>query len=183
MLGNFNNQSEAYTDTKFDFLSLMMYGAYTFSTNGEVTIMPRDKRLIPLMGQRMGFSELDILHLGEMYECVDTVKPATANKLLSEAYLNGEGFEEFKGICIDQEITGFIRDGSDENMPCDELKSYCRHTTRGKEIREICPVSCFVCIPNVNNTQSITHLVEGSFARESFGFPGWIMMGFAFLFS
>merc|ERR1719310_1655701 len=119
----------------------MMYGAYTFSSNGEITIMPHDKRIVPYMGQRMGFSELDVMHIGEMYECLDSVQATTPNKLLAEAYLRGEGFEEFKGLCVDQEITGYVRDGTEnENMPCNELRTYCRHSTQGTEIRTLCPV-------------------------------------------
>lgn len=180
IMGNqFDVNVNAYKDTSFDILSLMMYGAYWFSVNGEMTITPHDKRLVPLMGQRMGFSELDILHVGEMYECVDTVKPLTANKLLAEAYLTGTGFEKFTGVCKDEEITGYIRDGTAENMPCDELKSYCRHTTEGEEVRQVCPVSCFICIPDATNTQTIAQ------HNRNFAIPyrlhSWVLMGVAIL--
>jgi len=180
MMGtNFDVSANAYKETAFDILSLMMYGAYQFSLNGEMTIEPHEKRLVPLMGQRMGFSELDVLHVGEMYECVDRVKALTPNRLISEAYLTGQGFEAFTGICKDEEITGFIRDGTTENMPCPELRSYCRHTTSGADVRQVCPVSCFVCIPDGINNQTIAQTDKSSAMPHRF--HHWILMGFGLL--
>jgi hypothetical protein len=156
-MNNFENTSNAYTGTSFDFLSLMMYGAYHFSKDGEMTTLPHDKRLVPIMGQREGFSELDVLHLGNMYGCVDTVNPGVKNQGLSTGYLKGEGFEAFKGVCEDatDKATGYTKNVNGAVVPqsCSELKTYCRHTTQGATIRSKCPVSCFICIPGLGNGQ------------------------------
>merc|ERR1719263_137129 len=91
MMNNFENTSFADQSTFFDFLSLMMYGSYAFSTNGELTIEPHDLRLVNFMGQRMGFSELDIELIGNLYGCLDSITPTTRNKHISQAYLSAGG--------------------------------------------------------------------------------------------
>jgi len=145
MITNFENRTAADMSTDFDFLSLMMYGAYAFSTNSELTIEPKDLKLVSFMGQRMGFSELDIELIGNMYGCFDSITPITKNKVLSEAYLK-EGVDTgFKGECIDKEKTDFFQNNAMQT--CDELKKYCSHDTLGQEIRALCPVSCYMCEP------------------------------------
>merc|ERR1719331_2868111 len=119
-MSNFKNSSTADTGTIFDFLSLMMYGSYAFSTNGELTIEPHDLRLVNFMGQRMGFSELDIELIGNTYGCVDSITPTTRNKHLSQAYLSAQGINTgFTGTCADQSVTGYVRD-DESPMPCTE---------------------------------------------------------------
>lgn len=135
----------AYQGTSFDYLSLMMYGAYTFSANGEMTIEPHDLRLVRYMGQRMGFSELDVEHIGLMYGCLDQINPLTRNKHLSEAYLNNVSLD-YDGPCKDKENTGFdSNDGTP--MTCHDLRSNCNHHMWGDDIQSTCPVSCLMCIP------------------------------------
>jgi len=152
MRRQFENNTWADTTTDFDFLSLMMYGSYAFSTDGELTITPHDLRLVSMMGQRMGLSELDVELIGSLYGCRGTITPLTQNKALSEAYLTAEGIKTgHTGPCADNLETGYVRkDGS--MMPCDELKTYCQHSTLGQEIQELCPVACYMC---VKSNQSI----------------------------
>lgn len=80
---NFRIRNDAYVDTPYDILSLMHYHAYAFSSNGAVTLEPLDRHMARWLGQREGFSELDIEQIGEMYGCKDTVKPLVHNKQLS----------------------------------------------------------------------------------------------------
>ncbi|KAJ8322055.1 hypothetical protein KUTeg_000526 [Tegillarca granosa] len=55
--------------TTYDYGSIMHYGAKTFSKNGNPVLTPRyDPH--GLMGQRNGFSKLDIWKLNYMYGCV-----------------------------------------------------------------------------------------------------------------
>lgn len=55
--------------TTYDYGSIMHYGAKTFSKNGKPVLTPRyDPH--GLMGQRNGFSRLDIWKLNYMYGCV-----------------------------------------------------------------------------------------------------------------
>jgi hypothetical protein len=154
VLHNFETKSTADVSSVFDFLSLMMYGSYAFSTNGNLTIEPHDLRLTNYMGQRMGFSELDIELIGTMYGCKDTVTPLDLNKHLSEEYLKNGVDLGFSGDCVDAAVTGYARsDGSD--MPCSELKSFCSHDTQGPAIQKLCPVSCYMCTPGEGHLEPV----------------------------
>jgi len=147
MMSNFKADDTTDTATDFDFLSLMMYGSYAFTTNGELTVDPTDKKLVSFMGQRMGFSELDVELLGTMYSCVSEIKPITKNKALSKAYLAGTVNTGFTGTkCEDSAKTGMVSsDGTEQT--CDQIKKYCTHPTMGDAIKKTCPVSCYMCIP------------------------------------
>lgn len=154
MYRNFQNNTAADQSTDFDFLSLMMYGSYAFSTNGELTIVPHDKRLVNFMGQRMGFSELDIELIGDLYGCKNKVTPKTRNKHLSKAYLSAQGIDTgFKGKCVDATKTGYVKK-DDTPMSCPDLRRYCSHATLGKEIRALCPVSCYMCQTNLDSKET-----------------------------
>lgn len=54
-------------NVKYDYSSVMHYGAYGFSINGEPTIVPHDPTAN--IGQRDGLSRKDIEKLNRMYEC------------------------------------------------------------------------------------------------------------------
>ena len=52
----------------YDFDSLLHYNAYAFSSNGQVTIQPKDGNVaLSRLGQREGFSENDLLHVKSLY--------------------------------------------------------------------------------------------------------------------
>ncbi|ALC46021.1 maker181 [Drosophila busckii] len=53
----------------YDYGSVMHYSGNAFSNNGEATIVPRQTNLGVRMGQRKGFSNLDIIKLNRMYDC------------------------------------------------------------------------------------------------------------------
>lgn len=79
MVDQFQMETRAYTGTTYDLLSLMHYSASAFSRDGSVTIEPHNRALTQYIGQRMGFSQLDIEHIGDMYGCKDTVTPQIRN--------------------------------------------------------------------------------------------------------
>ena len=71
MESNFVAQSAAFVTTQgvsYDLRSIMHYGAFDFSRNGQPTIEPVD-RAIPLnsLGQRQGLTNSDIQHVNTLY--------------------------------------------------------------------------------------------------------------------
>lgn len=72
---NFEKYDEDYIDDydeEYDYGSILHYHAYSFSVNGEKTIIPlRDEGAI--IGQRRGMSRSDIGKLNTMYRCPVTV--------------------------------------------------------------------------------------------------------------
>ncbi|XP_036605879.1 astacin-like metalloendopeptidase [Trichosurus vulpecula] len=57
----------------YDYTSVMHYGRYAFSKNGNTTIMPLAGPDIPI-GQRWNLSTSDIIRVNRLYECTQTVK-------------------------------------------------------------------------------------------------------------
>ncbi|XP_020845138.1 astacin-like metalloendopeptidase [Phascolarctos cinereus] len=57
----------------YDYTSVMHYGRYAFSKNGNTTIMPLAGPDIPI-GQRWNLSTSDIVRVNRLYECSQTVK-------------------------------------------------------------------------------------------------------------
>ncbi len=75
---NFQSVSRAFVTTQgvpYDLSSIMHYGAYAFSRNGQPTIKPRNPS-IPLstLGQRGGLSRKDFMHINALY-CEDSKEP------------------------------------------------------------------------------------------------------------
>uniref|UniRef100_A0AAF5I3R9 Metalloendopeptidase n=1 Tax=Strongyloides stercoralis TaxID=6248 RepID=A0AAF5I3R9_STRER len=62
-------------DTKYDYGSVMHYASTAFSKNGKITIEPRKKGVE--IGQRVGFSPLDLYKINKLYNCPQLVKPPT----------------------------------------------------------------------------------------------------------
>ena len=55
--------------TPYDFESMMHYGAYAFSKNRRETITTIDRSKQRLIGQRNGFSKIDIQQINLLYSC------------------------------------------------------------------------------------------------------------------
>nr|CAD7459695.1 unnamed protein product [Timema tahoe] len=51
----------------YDYDSVLHYGPFAFSVNGEMTIVPHDPTAV--LGQRVAMSEKDVLKLNTMYQC------------------------------------------------------------------------------------------------------------------
>jgi len=81
---NFDLKDKAFNGTAYDMLSLMHYSANTFGKDGKVTLLPNQDGFEGYLGQRMGFSQLDVEQIGEMYGCKDKVTPLVQNKELSQ---------------------------------------------------------------------------------------------------
>jgi len=54
---------------KYDYGSVMHYGPYAFSKNGERTIVVLEEGKEDAIGQRLELSETDIKKLNAMYKC------------------------------------------------------------------------------------------------------------------
>ncbi|XP_061398643.1 zinc metalloproteinase nas-4-like [Musca vetustissima] len=55
----------------YDYASVMHYSAKAFSQNGQPTIVAKHPKGNQMMGQRNGFSQLDIDKINRMYNCYD----------------------------------------------------------------------------------------------------------------
>lgn len=76
---NFQRQDAAYTGTVYDYLSIMHYSQTAFSTDKSVPTITgaNGQSLQNYIGQRQGYSELDVRHLGVLYQC--PVRPLRFN--------------------------------------------------------------------------------------------------------
>ena len=69
---NFNKQTYQTVDslgTPYDFQSMMHYGSTAFGIGGRMTIQTKDPKNQHLIGNRNGFSKIDIKQLNLMYKC------------------------------------------------------------------------------------------------------------------
>ena len=55
-------------DTQYDYASIMHYSAYAFSTNGNLTIQPKNGVAAKQLGQRIGLSTNDAQKINNMYQ-------------------------------------------------------------------------------------------------------------------
>merc|ERR1719431_1209585 len=60
----------------YDYQSVMHYGAYDFSKNGQKTIVRLDGSEADL-GNEVGFSQVDVNKLNKMYQCDTTATTTT----------------------------------------------------------------------------------------------------------
>ncbi|XP_018571917.1 zinc metalloproteinase nas-1 [Anoplophora glabripennis] len=73
--GHENNFDKAEKDktsgfgVNYDYRSVMHYSSKAFSSNGQPTLVPKDKRFMEKIGQRDGFSRGDITKINAMYNC------------------------------------------------------------------------------------------------------------------
>ncbi|XP_072379094.1 hatching enzyme 1.2-like [Diabrotica undecimpunctata] len=73
-----NNFHKTRNDVNFgqpyDYESILHYNPKAFTTNGNYTIVPKDKTLIRNMGQRIGLSKIDIAKINLMYNCPEKTR-------------------------------------------------------------------------------------------------------------
>jgi hypothetical protein len=149
----FAQNDGAFTESTFDYLSLMMYSAYAFSSNDQVVLEPADERVVPYLGQRLGFSEIDVSQLGEMYNCKDQVTPNSGpSACFSQRLLQDDGSAfDFQGECADVPSTGYKAENGDElvELTCQHLAklAYCTSAEYGSDVRSKCPIACCMCFP------------------------------------
>ena len=62
---HFSNKVQTFK-TEYDYGSVMHYSSHSFSKNGKATIIPRKNVVI---GQRNGFSNLDLQEINALYQC------------------------------------------------------------------------------------------------------------------
>ncbi|KTF79618.1 hypothetical protein cypCar_00030794 [Cyprinus carpio] len=67
-LRNFEKFKTDNLDTPYDYGSIMHFGKYAFSEDGEPTIVPKRNWNVKI-GQRFGPSDLDIMKINRMYKC------------------------------------------------------------------------------------------------------------------
>ncbi|XP_026074833.1 high choriolytic enzyme 1-like [Carassius auratus] len=67
-LRNFEKFKTNNLDTPYDYGSIMHFGKYAFSEDGEPTIVPKRNWNVKF-GQRFGPSDLDIMKINNMYKC------------------------------------------------------------------------------------------------------------------
>jgi len=80
MVYNFRKQKASNIDsygTNYDLLSIMHYPDWAFSKNGKPTIVTKDPSMQKVIGNRRGFSKIDIVQINRMYKCgsVPTIPP------------------------------------------------------------------------------------------------------------
>jgi hypothetical protein len=67
---NFNKHRSDYIslmNTPYDYGSVMHYGRKAFSVNGQDTMVPKKQGVT--IGQRRGFSQIDIKRVNQLYNC------------------------------------------------------------------------------------------------------------------
>uniref|UniRef100_A0A4W4H8E2 Metalloendopeptidase n=1 Tax=Electrophorus electricus TaxID=8005 RepID=A0A4W4H8E2_ELEEL len=67
-LRNFEKFKTNNLDTPYDYGSIMHFGKYSYSEDGEPTVVPKRHWNVKL-GQRFGPSELDIMKINKLYKC------------------------------------------------------------------------------------------------------------------
>lgn len=140
----------AYSAHPYDLLSITMYPAQAFSMNATVlSVEPKQEPLLSrFLGQRMGFSQLDVDDLGDMYRCMSQVRPSDISKGISQLFQNGSGFV-FDGSCKDRSYTGieFLDSRNATRLfQCSDLATKCYDPVLGSRARFVCPQRCLGCI-------------------------------------
>eukprot|EP00746_Dinoflagellata_sp_MGD_P106275 gnl/MRDRNA2_/MRDRNA2_44364_c0_seq2.p1 gnl/MRDRNA2_/MRDRNA2_44364_c0~~gnl/MRDRNA2_/MRDRNA2_44364_c0_seq2.p1 ORF type:complete len:515 (+),score=103.68 gnl/MRDRNA2_/MRDRNA2_44364_c0_seq2:124-1668(+) len=142
----FDIRPEAYTGTTYDVLSIMHYHGWAHSKNGAITVETKVQELQQYIGQRVGFSELDIQQLGLMYGCPDTVAPFDENANLSASLLKGRNLPTYTGECKDVDYTSSftLKNGLGYVLGCHNV------LCKAPQTRSACPVSCGLCDPDTH---------------------------------
>jgi len=147
----FPKGSSDFNETAYDVLSLMHFGAFDFSTNGLITIEPNETMLTHFIGQRVGYSQLDIEHIGELYGCLHSVKPNFINVDLKDSVEKG-----ITDPCEDETPSGLANSNTQQDFSCEDLQKYCDNPRVGPLVRQSCKRACYVCRKKTCRTQTHT---------------------------
>jgi len=137
---NFNKE-DASSVTAFgepyDYQSVMHYGAYDFSKNGQKTIVRLDGSKADL-GNEVGFSQIDINKLNAMYQCntATTATTAATTTAVTTAPVT---------TVITTDDNKSCKDKYEKRCPIFVNKGYCTDEKRKLIMRRICKKSCGFC--------------------------------------
>lgn len=137
---NFEIVSSAYMLSDYDYLSVMHYGPYAFSTSPgkETTLTPKDALMTQYLGQRVGMSELDVRHVAEVYGCKEQAHPFRNNSDFGKDVVEGSGGVPAREPCRDVNSTWC----SENFRMCHDANATSKQLTR-----EACPATCAQCVP------------------------------------
>jgi len=96
---NFNKMSTSELrnlNSQYDTQSVMHYGSYAFSANGQPTITDRARR--PISTQRNGFSRIDLEEINKLYKCDRTGTGTGTGGSCSDSNANCAGWAQ-QGEC------------------------------------------------------------------------------------
>lgn len=153
MRGNFAKEAAKNIDslgTAYDLCSMMHYGKDAFGA-GRITIQVLDKSKEDWIGQRDGFSEIDIRQINVMYKCKNT--PVCANK-----DKNCVGWTS-QGYCTDKKEKQWMADNCckacegknsscgcrNENPRCDAWERMGECWRNKQYMHKYCKRSCKLC--------------------------------------
>uniref|UniRef100_A0A183II73 Metalloendopeptidase n=1 Tax=Soboliphyme baturini TaxID=241478 RepID=A0A183II73_9BILA len=142
----------------YDYGSIMHYGPYAFSKNGEKTILAL-KRGASRMGQRDGFSELDLMKVKKLYDCGDmTNVSVTTNELSPEDDNEGD-------VNVEPRTTGGAK-CLNEKWEC-YFWAFLNHCRLYPEyMRQNCRKACNMCNEDAASAAVTTTATEASTVRR-----------------
>ncbi|RCN52596.1 shTK domain protein [Ancylostoma caninum] len=149
-------------NTDYDYGSVMHYASTAFSKNGKPTIEPRKKGIE--IGQRVGFSEIDLYKINKLYNCPQsettlTPLPETESDMKSEARVSSKskkqgptGSASVAGSSSTEEANNLISVLKkvacvDKRPDCEFLAraGHCESKFSESFMTENCPQSCGRC--------------------------------------
>ncbi|KFD49764.1 hypothetical protein M514_09359 [Trichuris suis] len=119
----------------YDYGSIMHYDNLAFSRNGRPTIEAKQKPKEGVMGQRDGFSSLDMQKINKLYDCSSNFQTAGPYEE-SSGNIFGQGtMEPFSALCVD--FNGHCKSWA--------AAGYCRLSSYQIYMAATCPVACGLC--------------------------------------
>ncbi|VDN05404.1 unnamed protein product [Thelazia callipaeda] len=140
MQGQFEKYDHGIIDSlgiSYDYDSIMHYGPRAFSRNGQPTLVPKIPAVI---GQRLRFSNLDLLKINKLYDCplsVNEIEIAAVTPV-SEITKQQKPTDELPHLMINNSCRNIRSD-------CEELFTYGWCTGNPRWMKHYCPKSCNLC--------------------------------------
>jgi len=164
MLYNFDKYSTSQIDYRgesYDYRSIMHYGKTAFSSNGQITIQPKDNSVINVIGNAQKLSGSDARVVKAMYGCRanPTPKPTTTRAPTTKCEDKGEHCDYWKKMGQCEANPGYMTRfctmtcGFCKGIDCKNINKYCPQWAgagycRGKYegyMTRNCPKSCGKC--------------------------------------